>query len=213
MNFNEMKLSEFIEEVDAATPAPGGGSVSALAVAQGIALFRMVGQLTMTKKKYQTLTSDQQDDFRIRLEELLKLRKIAMGLIERDTEAFNKILQAVRLPKDSPKDEEKRNDAITAATIEATEVPILTARTALLALEYAALLFDLILKSAVTDFGVGTQMAYSGMLGAEMNVRINASGLPAELKELYEKQIEDIISRGTELKEQIIQKVNREFHK
>ncbi|NLD26092.1 MAG: cyclodeaminase/cyclohydrolase family protein [Acholeplasmataceae bacterium] len=212
MSLIEMKLQEFVQEVDAATPAPGGGSVAALAVAQGIALFRMVGQLTMAKKKFQTLTSDQQSDFRKRLEELLLLENKAFDLIEQDTEAFNNILKAVRLPKESPEEEAKRNMAINETTITATEVPMETAKVALQSLELAAPLFPLIIKSAVSDMGVGALMAHSGMLGAEMNVKINASGLDEATKNAYFQLIEALVRRGTAYKDEIIQKVNREFH-
>lgn len=173
MRLVELSVEEFLNQVDGPTPTPGGGSVSALAISQGISLLRMVAHLTISKKKFQTVSEKIKLDYMSRMTALDELKKQANDLIERDTLAFNKIMDAYKIPKE---DGEKRKIAIEKATIEATEIPLSTARLAYKALDLAFPMFDLANKTATSDYGVGILLIDAGLKGAVLNVKTNMQG-------------------------------------
>jgi formiminotetrahydrofolate cyclodeaminase len=114
------RVSEFIDEVAATSPAPGGGSVSALAAALGAALTSMVCHLTVGKKKYE----DVQDEMIRALGQADELRAKLTDLIDQDTEAFNAVMRAFGMPKDTEEQKTRRSEAIQEATRQATLVPL-----------------------------------------------------------------------------------------
>jgi formiminotetrahydrofolate cyclodeaminase len=176
MKLIDLTVSQFLQEVDSPSPAPGGGSVAALSIAQGISLLRMVAHLTVSKKKFQALEESIRSDYSRRMAVLDTLKKEVLELIDRDTEAFDKIMEAFKLPKGTDEEIRVRNDAIRKATLKATEVPFRTAQIALSALETASPMFAYANKSATSDFGVGSLMIYAGIGGAVMNVKTNMVG-------------------------------------
>lgn len=169
----DMTCAEFADETASESPAPGGGSISAYMGALAAALSTMVANLSAHKAGWDERWkefSDQAD----RGQELLSR---LLHLVDEDTEAFNRIMDAFKLPKSSPEEKEARRQAIEAATLYATQVPLQT-------MEAAVETFPLLESMArtgnpasVSDAGVGALAARSAVLGAQLNVRINAAGL------------------------------------
>ncbi len=169
----DMTCTEFADETASESPAPGGGSISAYMGALAAALGTMVANLSAHKAGWDERWkefSDQAD----RGQELLNR---LLHLVDEDTEAFNRIMDAFKLPKSTPEEKEARRQAIEAATLYATQVPLQT-------MEAAVETFPLLESMArtgnpasVSDAGVGALAARSAVLGAQLNVRINAAGL------------------------------------
>ena len=130
----ELKVVDFINEVDSKSPAPGGGSVSALASTLGIALTRMVGHLTVGKKKFKALDESIQDRFTNITKSFETLKEELTLLIDKDTEAFNLIMEAFKLPKETEEEQTFRNQKIEEGTLEAIKVPFKVAELSLEAL-------------------------------------------------------------------------------
>ncbi|MGD9887436.1 MAG: cyclodeaminase/cyclohydrolase family protein [Bacilli bacterium] len=209
MKLIEMPVTTFLNEIDAPTPIPGGGSASAFGVAMGISLIGMVGKLTMTKKKYLQLDDSIKNDFSNRLNKLDLLKKQVLDLVDLDSVAYNEIMEAYRLPKETESQMAYRKQAIDQATIKATEIPLMTAKTAFLALEQALPMFEWIVKSAGSDFGVGAMMLEAGLVGAVLNVRTNMAGFSdLNLANNYLNQASEIEEKGQLMAKQAISWVN-----
>jgi len=210
MKLIEMTVNGFLNEVDSPSPAPGGGSVSALAVAEGISLIRMVAQLTIGKKKFQALDEKIKLDYLSRMKMLEELKLQATQLIDADTEAFNTIMKAYQCPKTCDLEMAVRSKAIEQATIKATQVPMDTASIALKAMELALPMFENANRSATSDFGVGIKMLEAGMIGAVLNVRTNMCGFTdSNLSKQYLSQAEAIEKKGIEMAAGALEKVNQ----
>ncbi|MGL5099966.1 MAG: cyclodeaminase/cyclohydrolase family protein [Fusobacteriaceae bacterium] len=107
MKLIELTINEFLSEVDSPSPAPGGGSVSALASALGVSLIRMVGHLSFGKKKFEGLDEGIKMEFKRRFDELQGIEEELKNLIDKDTESFKLFMAAMKMPKET--DEEKKN--------------------------------------------------------------------------------------------------------
>ncbi len=169
----EMTCRAFADETASESPAPGGGSISAYMGALAAALGTMVANLSAHKPGWDERWkefSDQADRGR-------ELQNELIHLVDEDTEAFNRIMAALGMPKSSEEEKVARRAALQAATLYATQVPLQTMKAA-----YAT--FDLLESMArtgnpasVSDAGVGALAAEAGVQGAGLNVRINAAGL------------------------------------
>lgn len=212
MKLYELSIYEFLQRVDSQTATPGGGSVSALAIAEGISLIRMVGHLTIPKKKFIELTDDIKLDYMSRISALEEIKILVMELIEKDTQAFNRIMEAYKLPKNTDEEKLIRGEQIKAATINATDVPLETAKLALRAIELAEPTLTYANKSAVSDFGVGINLLFSGLKGAILNVKTNMHQFSDdELASKYYIEAEEIYSKAKEMVEKLEDTVNLEF--
>lgn len=180
MKLIDYTLKEFITNLDSPSPAPGGGSASAVATSMGIALSRMVGHLTIPKKKFQKLDESVQNEV-IEIHAALKeSKRRTLELTDEDSEAFNGIMKALKMPKETEMEKAERTKALRKATVSATKVPLEIAREANKALETIKPFAEHGIKSAISDIGVGALMLYAGLEGAVLNVRINLSGLDDE---------------------------------
>jgi len=183
-----MSLCNFSDELSSDSPAPGGGSVAALAGALGASLSAMVANLTFGKKKWEPLfkqMSKLADDSQ-------KLKAELIQLIDADTESFKMVMEAFKLPNKSEQQIKDRNSAIDRTMKEATKVPFKT-------LQYCRKIMDLSLEAAkygnpnsVSDAGVSGEMASAGARGAALNVRIN-------LKDINDKLFCKKIEKDTEI--------------
>ncbi len=210
MKLADLTLREFIREVDSAAPAPGGGSVSALASALGAGLLRMVGHLTIPKKKFTKLEEILQAQFIQNHETLKLLENRLVELIDKDTEAFNEIMQAFKMPKETNEDQEKRNRAIESATLKAIEVPENIADVALEALTMVEFVAEHGNKNALSDVGVSALTLYAGLEGACLNMKINLSGLSDEAtKTYYQNKIDSLIKQAETLKSSVLAKIHQ----
>lgn len=212
MKLYELSINEFLQRVDSQTPTPGGGSVSALAIAQGISLIRMVGHLSIPKKKFIELSEDIKLDYMSRISSLDEIKLYVLELIEKDTNAFNQIMEAFRLPKITDEEKKFRVEQINRATIHATDVPLETAKYALKSLELAEPTFLYANKTATSDFGVGITMIYAGLKGAILNVKTNMHEYSDhELAKKYYDEVKLIEEKATKIFLKLEEAVNFEF--
>lgn len=169
----DMTCKAFAEETASESPAPGGGSISAYMGALGAALGTMVANLSSHKAGW----DDRWEEFSSRAEEGQALMQQLLSLVDEDTAAFNRIMAVFAMPKTTDEEKAARSAALQEATLYATEVPLRT-------MQAAARVFPLVKAMAeegnpnsVSDAGVGALAARSAVLGARLNVRINAAGL------------------------------------
>jgi len=172
----------FIDRVASTDPVPGGGSVAALAGALGTALGQMVIRLTKDKKNFQQHSERYLDA----LDRMAPYREALLELIDADSEAFNQVMAAYKIPKDSP----EREQAIQAALIRATDIPSRTANCAAEALRVLEELRAIIHPNVASDLQVGLHMLRTSVRGAIANMRINLNDVKdADVRLRYEDMI------------------------
>jgi glutamate formiminotransferase/formiminotetrahydrofolate cyclodeaminase len=164
-----MTVERFVDEVSSSSPAPGGGSVAALAGSLGAALAAMVANLTVGKKGYEAAWASSS----ALAERAQALKAALLAAVDDDTKAFDGVLAAMRLPKATEDEKRVRSDAIAAAYETATSVPLATARLCLQAIELAEEAARTGNRNSASDAGVGALLAKAGLEAAILNVRIN----------------------------------------
>ncbi len=164
-----MNLRNFTDELSSDSPAPGGGSVAALAGAQAAGLVAMVGNLSHGKKAYQASW----DDLAKASERAQTLKDQFLSAIDEDTDAFNGVMACFRLPKNTEEEKVARDEAIQEATKEATRVPLRVLKMLPEVLDLAALMAKKGNENSLSDAGVAMSMSRSAAEGAYMNVLIN----------------------------------------
>jgi glutamate formiminotransferase/formiminotetrahydrofolate cyclodeaminase len=180
--FSEMPLKSFIDLVSSEAPAPGGGSVSALCGAAGSALASMVAALTHGKKGYETVFPEMEAAG-------VQSQQLKDGFLEdalRDAEAFNRVMEAMRLPKKTDEEKKARCAAMERARKEAALVPLEVMRRARQAVDLAASVAEKGNRNSVSDAGVAVSALRTAAEGAYFNVRIN---LPAIIDEDFKKTV------------------------
>ena len=173
MILTELDVSVFIDHVASDSPAPGGGSVAALAAANGIALLGMVARLTVGKKKY-AAHDELMNEI---ITEADKLRQKLVALIDSDTEAFKKVSAVFSMPKESDEQKSARQQAMQQALKSAAEVPMEVMENCLIALKITHNALGKSNTNAASDLGVAALMLGAGLKGAWLNVKINLSGI------------------------------------
>jgi glutamate formiminotransferase / formiminotetrahydrofolate cyclodeaminase len=163
----------FANETASESPAPGGGSISAYMGALGAALATMVANLSSHKAGW----DERWAEFSAWAEKGQKIKDELLYLVDEDTNAFNKIMDAFGLPKNSEEEKAARDQAIQDATRYATEIPFVTMEKAFASMEIIKAMAEVGNPNSVTDAGVGALCARSAVMGAFLNVKINASGL------------------------------------
>jgi len=173
----DMNIKDFLDELASNSPAPGGGSVAALAGALGVALSSMVCYLTIGKESYE----DVQDEIKDVLEKSEHLRIRLTKLIDKDTDAFNDVMKAFKMPKETDQQKEMRKKAIQNGYKTAAKVPLETAETCEEILDIAMVVAKKGNKNSITDVAVSALMAQAGMKSAILNVKINLSSIKDEV--------------------------------
>ncbi len=201
-------LSQYLGALASSDPTPGGGAASALSLAQAYALLLMVSRLTLKSKKLQEHHAAVQP----LLDPLTRGFQRAQALIHEDTEAFNQVMAAFRMPKTTDEEKQARREAIQKALKRAAEVPLETMQQALQTLEPAAVLLDHGNPNALSDVGVALQQARAALLGAELNVRINLASIKDEaFKAETTRQLETIKEtwnrREPELQQKLLERL------
>jgi len=171
-----MRINEFADLLSTDAPAPGGGSVAALCGALSGALSSMVGALTHSKKGYEDAFAEAEEVG----VEAQRLKDEFLADVDRDTEAFNNVMAAARLPKKTDEDKAARQEAIENANIEATLVPLNVLRRTWEAAQLARRIAEKGNKNSVSDAGVAALAARAGAEGAYLNVAINLPGITDE---------------------------------
>lgn len=178
MKLIDMQVKEYLDVLKSDAPAPGGGSVSALAGAQGAALFMMVADLTIGKEKY----ADFQDVCKAAKEKGAALYEELMAAVDKDTEAFNLVSAAFKMPKNTDEEKAARKQAIADGTLVATEVPFRTMELGYEGLMTAKTMIGKSNPNAASDLGVAILNLTGCIKGAWLNVKINLPGVKDEAK-------------------------------
>ncbi|SDD87406.1 cyclodeaminase/cyclohydrolase family protein [Sporomusa acidovorans] len=169
----DMKVTDFLAELGSSSPAPGGGSISALAGALGGALAAMVCRLTVGNDKY----AEVQSEVAAIRDQADQIVKELAGCVDADTEAFNQVMAAYKLPKATESDKAERSKAIQQAMRHATELPLGVATSCLKILSMAVRALAIGNSNAASDAAVAGLMAHAGLHGALYNVKINLSSI------------------------------------
>ena len=189
-----MTLTDFADETASESPAPGGGSISAYAGVLGASLATMVANLSSHKKGWDS----RWEEFSAWAEKGQYYKNELLKLVDLDTVAFNKIMEGFSLPKSNEEEKAVRDKAIQDATKYAIEIPFKVMQMAHGSLEVIKAMVEIGNPNSVTDAGVAALCARTAVLGAFMNVKINASGYKDK------GYTTDIIKQGEELERQAI---------
>ncbi len=171
-----MTVDRFTDEVSSESPAPGGGSVAALAGSLAAGLSAMVANLTVGKKGYDAAWAELSD----LAERAQAVKDRLLRAVDEDTDAFNAAMAAMRLPKSTPDERAARDAALEAGYQQASRVPLGTARACLEALELSRLVAERGNRNSASDAGVAALMARAGVDGAVLNVLINLGSVRDE---------------------------------
>ena len=209
MKLVELDVLKFLDVVDSNSPAPGGGSVSALASSLGTSLARMVAHLSFGKKKYEALPDDVKAKFVANFDELLKIKNELNDLIDRDSEAYNTVMAAYKLPKETDEEKAARNTEIQKSLKYAIQTPY---DIVVLSGKAISLLGEILAngnQNAITDIGVGTMLLMVGLEGGILNVKVNLTSIEdAAYVEKITKEIYEIKAVAEKEKERILGIVN-----
>ena len=206
MKITHQSIEAFLKTLSSESPAPGGGSVAALAGCLSVALCTMVSQLTLKSEKYSKSWNT--------MNECLSKTRILItqmtALVDKDTDAYMRVMHAFKMPKGTSIQKTDRKKAIERATIDAAAVPLETLQTIS---ELTGVLKKLVAEgnpNCITDTGVAAQMARAGALGAVYNVRINLFGISDEtLVKQFESQSNNLVSLITHDTDQVDIAVNK----
>lgn len=167
-----MSLKAFMEETHSESPAPGGGSISAYVGALGVALGGMVANLSSHKRGWDARWKEFSDV----AEKAVRIEKELLRLVDEDTRAFNRIMDAFGLANGTPEEKAARKEAIQQATRFAIETPLQVMRLSLESMDLIAQMAENGNPNSVSDAGVGALCARTAVMGAGLNVKINCSG-------------------------------------
>lgn len=201
-------VTEFVNTTASESPAPGGGSVAALCGALGVALGAMVANLSANKKGWEEHT----EFFSQYAEQFQEAKQKLLKLIDKDTLAFNKVMAAFGLPKNTEEEKSKRMKAIEEATYEALLVPYETMKIAFSCINALERMVEKGNPNSISDAGVGALCIRTAVLGAAMNVRINAksvvhlSGVQEILQEV-ETMERTIVEKEQKIREMVNSKI------
>ena len=191
----DMTLTGFVHETASESPAPGGGSVAAAMGAMGAALATMVANLSSHKRGW----DDRWEEFSDWAEKGKAHHDELLRLIDADTEAFNAIMTAFGLPGASDDEKAARKQAIEDATKQAIEIPFRVMQVSYESMGVARAMAETGNPNSISDAGVGAIAARSAVMGAYLNVKINASGVQNKA------WIGDILERGEEIQDKAIE--------
>ena len=204
-----MTLKAFASETASESPAPGGGSISAYMGALGAALGTMVANLSAHKRGW----DDRWKEFSDWAEKGQAIMNELVSLVDEDTAAFDKIMAAFGLPKGTDEEKAAREKAIEDATLYASQVPLRTMKASFRVFEVARAMATEGNPNSVSDAGVGALAARSAVLGACLNVKINAVGLADKVKaaELI-SEAEEIAAKAVKEENEILEIVNSKIN-
>ncbi|MCX6544076.1 MAG: glutamate formimidoyltransferase [Acidobacteria bacterium] len=203
-----MTASRFVDEVSTESPAPGGGSVTALMGSLGAALATMVANLTVGRKGYEPVW----ETLAALAEEGQRVKDALARAVDEDTNAFNRVMDAMRLPKGTADQNDRRATALESANKHAAEVPLRTAGMCLEALrlaEQAALTGN---TNSASDAGVAGLAAQAGLEGAALNVLINLGSIADTVfKSACSAEVERLVADGRRIRDAILARVTSTF--
>ncbi|WHA09206.1 cyclodeaminase/cyclohydrolase family protein [Enterococcus montenegrensis] len=204
MKLVDMQLKEFVNVLGSDAPAPGGGSASALAAAQGIALTKMVAELTIGKKKY----ADFETEMKNLQQKAADLQAELLVSIDEDTAAFNQVSAVFEMPKSSEEEKKERRRALQKALQGAAVTPFNLMEKIVTALELTQGAIGKSNSNAASDLGVAALNLKAALQGAWLNVLINLSSIEDDAFVLkYRKNGEKLVKQGNKIADDIYQKI------
>ena len=200
MALADLSIKEFLAKTASNSPVPGGGSIAALSAAIAASLSEMVAHLTIGKKGYEALEEEMQEIAK----DAFQYRERLIRYIDKDSNAYNDVMAAFKLPKGTEQERNNREGAIQEALINATLVPLDVARDAFKIIELAGKVVKQGNKNAVTDAAVAVMMARTAALSALYNVKINLVSIKdtnfvEEIREEIKHMENEIVNRESEI--------------
>lgn len=200
MALADLSIKEFLAKTASNSPVPGGGSIAALSAAIAAGLSEMVAHLTIGKKGYEALEEEMQDIAK----DVFQYRERLIRTIDKDSNAYNDVMAAIKLPKGTEQERNNREGAIQEALINATLVPLDVARDAFKIIELAGKAVKQGNKNAVSDAAVAVMMARTAVLSALYNVKINLASIKdttfvEEIREEIKHMESEIVNREREI--------------
>lgn len=208
----DLTVKDFIDELGSNSPAPGGGSVSALSASIASTLVTMVLNLTIGKKEYMEYEDFIKDEIVKSLNHGENYKEEFLDLMEKDTSAFLSLMDAFRMPKNTEEEIQIRKEKIQKGNNEALEIPFEVSQKAYKLYNYIDIAAEYGNKNALSDTGVAALLVEAAVEGALLNVKINILGLKDEdrKKELTEK-CEIILEKSKKRKERIINSIESQL--
>ncbi|HEY7113933.1 MAG TPA: cyclodeaminase/cyclohydrolase family protein [Thermoanaerobaculia bacterium] len=207
-DFSKLSLAEFLEALASDAPTPGGGTAAAVAAAMGASLVEMVAAVTLSKEKYAAA----HDAVRPIAEAARAARREFLALAREDSEAYDLVVAARRLPKGTEEEKAERAKRIETANRQATEVPMRTARAAARLLAALPELVETGNPNAASDAGSAALLLEAAAEAALLNVGINLSGVAdADLVGSMQRETADLQTEAQRLRDQVLAEVRRRF--
>lgn len=207
-DFSKLPLADFLRALASEAPTPGGGTAAAVAGAMGAGLVEMVAALTLSKEKYASAHAA----VRAIAEAATAARESLSGLAREDSEAYDRVVEARRLPKESPEQKEERNRLLSVANRLATEVPMRTARAAVRLLAALPELVEKGNPNAASDAGSAALLLEAATESALLNVGINLAGISdADFVGQMQRETADLQTEAQRLRDQVLAAVRRRF--
>jgi len=208
VKLTDKSIESFLTELASSAPAPGGGSVAALSGALGAALISMVSNLTVGKEKYASV----QEDISSLLDKSERLRISLIGLLEQDVEAYTRLSQTMKMPRNTEEQKNVRAVAMQKALKDAADVPMRIAETCVAVMDLCHPAAEKGNINAVSDVGVGIVMAEAGLRSAALNVLINLGMIKdekyvSESRDKLDKLLSDKSTLRDEIYELVISKL------
>jgi len=204
----DLTVRELWEKAGSDSPTPGGGSISALMGATGASLIIKFCNLTLGKEKFQGV----EEEFRRVKGRVEEISSRLTRLSDHDTEAFDGVMRALKMPKTTDQEIQRRKEALQQAFREATEIPSQTAELCLLLLQLCQEVVEEGNPNAISDLGVGCLACWAGLEGAILNVKINLPSIKdsAFVGEM-EAKIQSTSQKGEELKNRVLHSVSQKI--
>jgi formiminotetrahydrofolate cyclodeaminase len=199
----EQSVKSYLEQLSSNSPTPGGGNVSAFCGALAASLGIMVCELTIGKKKY----ADVEKNMIEYKEKLSVIKEKFLQLANKDNEAFDKVMEAFKMPKETEEQKAKRNAAIQEATLVAAKVPLTVMKNAFELLDLLREVYEKGNKNSASDAGVAVLLANAACQGAYLNVLINAASLENKANS------ENLINESNNIARESSQKTSDIFEK
>lgn len=198
-------IKDFLEETASKSPVPGGGSIAAMSAGVATALTEMVANLTIGKKGYE----DVQEKMAEIASTLPNTRKDFIKDIDRDADAFNNVMTAFKMPKETDEEKNERKNAIQDSMKNAAIVPLEVARNAFAIMEQITIVVEKGNKNAVTDGAVAAMMTRTAVLSALLNVKINLGSIKdEEFVKSVSNEVNELETKVNQIEKEILSKVD-----
>lgn len=206
--FIDKSLKEYVDRTASSDHVPGGGSVLGLVGSLGGALTSMVMNLTLGKKAYEELAKETKDEILEKAKEIEEIIKELNQIVDEDTKAFSGAIKAFKLPKKTEEEKQARSQAIQEGYKGALAVPLKCAEKCLRLLELQQIFAEHGDAGVITDVGIGNLLAYAGLEGSLINVKINLSNIKDQAyNEEIKAKTDDYLEKGRALRDKSLKVV------